>query len=109
MAEAVTAEQQAPATTEPQFKVKVKKPRQRSCNENDASANQPAKSKVCCGHLKRWYDYPADAEAAVRKFLEELGWKFSVGRKPEVYRCEICKTLYVPDAAELPRSYTHRF
>jgi len=71
-------------------KIKVKKPRQRACDEKDE------KGKVCCGHLKRWYEYPKDIEAII-------------GRNAEVYRCEFCKTLYRPDPSELPRSYTHRY
>src|SRR5215469_10059920 len=46
----------APAATAPEppkeQKIKVRKPRQRSCDEKDA------KGKLCAGHLKRWYDYP---------------------------------------------------
>lgn len=71
-------------------KIKVKKLRQRACDEKDA------KGKVCCGHLKRWYDYPREVQA-------------QVGERAEIYRCENCKTLYKPDAAEMPRSYTHRY
>lgn len=90
-------EAQAPATAAPveqiqpaEQKLKVKKPRQRACDEKDA------KGKVCCGHLKRWYDYPADIEARV-------------GKHAELYRCENCQTLYLPDKGELPRSFTHRY
>jgi hypothetical protein len=79
-------EEQKPAP--PKFK--VKKPRQRACDEKDE------KGKVCCGHLKRWYEYPPDVEAVV-------------GRKAELYRCENCKTLYTPDVNEMPRSFTHRY
>ena len=46
-----TAEKPAP------HKVKVRKPKQRSCDERDA------KGKICAGHLKHWYDYPRDVEA----------------------------------------------
>jgi len=73
-----------------QPRIKVKKLRQRACNEKDE------KGKVCCGHLKRWYEYPKEIEAIV-------------GPNAEIYRCENCKTLYRPDPGELPRSYTHRF
>jgi hypothetical protein len=73
-----------------QPKIKMKKLRQRACDEKDD------KGKVCCGHLKRWYDYPKEMEALV-------------GPGAEIYRCENCKVLYQPDPAELPRSYTHRF
>jgi hypothetical protein len=80
------AEQTAPALT----KVKVRKHRQRSCDEKDA------KGKLCAGHLKRWYDYP--------KEIEHL-----VGPKAEIYRCEFCKTLYRPDPEQLPHSFTLRY
>ena len=71
-------------------KVKVRKPRQRACDEKDE------KGKVCCGHLKRWYDYPAEVSGRV-------------GKNVELYRCENCKTLYKPNPAEVPRSYTQRY
>ncbi len=71
-------------------KVKTKKLRQRACDEKDE------KGKVCCGHLKRWYDYPAEIEALI-------------GKKAEIYRCEFCRTLYQPDLSEMPRSYTLRY
>jgi hypothetical protein len=80
------SEQAAPALT----KVKVRKHRQRSCDEKDA------KGKLCAGHLKRWYDYP--------KEIEHL-----VGPKAEIYRCEFCKTLYRPDPEQLPHSFTLRY
>ena len=81
----------APEATEPaQPKIKVRKPKQRACDEKDAKGN------VCCGHLKHWYDYPKEVEAVA-------------GKRAEVYRCENCKTLYEPDPGELPRSYTQRF
>jgi hypothetical protein len=71
-------------------KIKVKKRTQRACDEKDE------KGKVCCGHLKRWYDYPKEIEAIL-------------GPKAEVYRCEFCKTLYKPDLSEAPHSYTLRY
>lgn len=71
-------------------KIKVKKATQRSCDELDA------KGKLCCGHLKRWYDYPKEIEALV-------------GRKAEIYRCEFCKTPYKPDLSRPPHSYTLRY
>jgi hypothetical protein len=83
---ASVAEQTAPALT----KVKVRKHRQRSCDEKDA------KGKLCAGHLKRWYDYP--------KEIEHL-----VGPKAEIYRCEFCRTLYRPDPEQLPHSFTLRY
>jgi len=85
-AAASMAEQTGPALT----KVKVRKHRQRSCDEKDA------KGKLCAGHLKRWYDYP--------KEIEHL-----VGPKAEIYRCEFCKTLYRPDPEQLPHSFTLRY
>jgi hypothetical protein len=83
---AVTAEVTAPAAP----KIKPKKATQRACDEKDA------KGKVCCGHLKRWYDYPKEIEALV-------------GPKAEIYRCEFCKTLYKPDLSQSPHSYTLRY
>ena len=79
-------EESQPTTT----KIKIRKPKQRACDEKDD------KGKVCCGHLKRWYDYPKDVEALV-------------GKNAEIYRCENCKTLYKPDPGEMPRSYTQRY
>jgi hypothetical protein len=71
-------------------KLKTCKPRQRACDEKDA------KGKLCAGHLKRWYDYPKEIEALI-------------GPKAEIYRCEFCKTLYRPDPAQQPHSYTLRY
>ena len=71
-------------------KIKTRKLRQRACDEKDA------KGKVCCGHLKRWYDYPKDIEAIA-------------GKGAEIYRCENCRTLFQPNPAELPRSFVSRF
>ena len=71
-------------------KIKVRKPRQRSCDEKDA------KGKLCAGHLKRWYDYPKEVQA-------------KIGKDAEIYRCEFCKTLYKPDPKQLPHSYTLRY
>jgi hypothetical protein len=68
-------------------KLKVRKPKQRSCDEKDA------KGKLCGGHLKRWYDYPRDVETRI-------------GKDAEIYRCEFCKTLYKPDPKQLPHSFT---
>ena len=61
----------------PNHKVKIKKPGQRACNEKDE------KGKFCGGHLKRWF-YSTDA------LEQECGCI-------QVYRCEICKTLYLPN------------
>jgi hypothetical protein len=81
-----TAEQQAAAPPV----IKTRKPKQRACDEKDA------KAKLCNGHLKRWYDYPDDIKALI-------------GPQAEIYRCEFCKTLYRPDPAQQPHSYTLRF
>jgi hypothetical protein len=89
-----TAASQAPAAAtavEPAApKVKIRKHKQRSCDERDA------KGKVCAGHLKRWYDYPPEIAALI-------------GPKSEIYRCEFCKTLYRPDPEQLPNSFTLRY
>jgi len=71
-------------------KVKRRLIRQRACNEKDD------KGKLCAGHLKRWYF-----------FGEEVAQKF--GRDAEIYRCERCKTLYLPNPDEPPRSGTLRW
>jgi hypothetical protein len=68
-------------------KVKQRLLRQRACNEKDA------KGKICAGHLKRWYF-----------FGEEVRRRF--GPQAEIYRCEHCKTLYLPNPDEKPRSGT---
>lgn len=71
-------------------KIKVRKPKQRACDEKNE------KGKLCGGHLKRWYDYPPEVAAVI-------------GTQAEIYRCEFCKTLYHPDPAQLPNSYTVRY
>lgn len=68
-------------------KVKRRLLRQRACNEKDS------KGKLCAGHLKRWYF-----------FGEEIKRRF--GEEAEIYRCERCKTLYLPNPEEEPRSGT---
>jgi hypothetical protein len=79
------------AETAPQeIKIKVRKPKQRSCDEKDA------KGKLCAGHLKRWYDYPKDVQD-------------KIGREAEIYRCEFCQTLYRPDPKQMPHSFTLRY
>jgi hypothetical protein len=85
-ATAVATEPEAPAPP----KVKAKKATQRACDEKDA------KGKLCCGHLKRWYDYPKEIEALV-------------GKQAEIYRCEFCQTIYKPDRSKTPHSYTLRY
>jgi len=66
-------------------KVKTKKVGQRSCNEKDA------KGKFCGGHLKRWF-YSSDVVEQACGDAEKA-W----GPDAEVYRCEHCKTLYLPN------------
>jgi hypothetical protein len=62
-------------------KVKRRTLRMRACDETNE------KGKHCTGHLKRFFHAPA-----------ELGG--------EVYRCERCKTLYLPNATEPARTLT---
>jgi hypothetical protein len=69
-------------------KVKRRIPRMRACSEKDA------KGKLCAGHLKRWYF-----------FGDEVKQKCG-GPNAEIYRCEHCKTLYLPAAEEEPRTGT---
>ena len=72
----------------PNHKVKYKKPLQRACNEKDE------KGKFCGGHLKRWF-YMADI---LERACGDVRQAF--GDNGEVYRCEHCKTLYLPNADE---------
>jgi hypothetical protein len=107
MAEETTSQNVAPAAPSPappaaaaapaatvsaptEQKIKVRKPRQRACDEKDA------KGKLCGGHLKRWYDYPMEVVA-------------KIGKDAEIYRCEFCKTLYKPDPKQMPHSFTLRY
>ena len=71
-------------------KVKRRIRAMRACNEKDE------KGKLCCGHLKRWYG-----------FGDEVKQKY--GEDPELYRCERCKTLYVPAEGEPARTRTLSF
>ncbi len=66
-------------------KLRRRAPRMRACSLKDA------KGKLCAGHLKRWYF-----------FGEEITAKF--GAQAEVYRCEKCKTVYLPSEEETPRT-----
>ncbi len=66
-------------------KVKIKKPLQRACNEKDE------KGKFCGGHLKRWY-YASDTVEKACGDVEQ-----AYGPDAEVYRCEHCRTLYLPN------------
>ena len=68
----------------PHHKVRLKKPLQRSCNVKDD------KGKICGGHLKRWF-YMADS---VEQQCGDVAKAW--GPNAEVYRCEFCKTLYLP-------------
>jgi hypothetical protein len=72
----------------PNHKVKIKKAGQRACNEKNE------KGKFCGGHLKRW-SYSQDViEQACGD--AEKAW----GPNAEVYRCEHCRTLYLPSPDE---------
>ena len=68
----------------PHHKLKVKKLLQRSCNEKDE------KGKICAGRLKRWF-YAADILEHACGDVEQ-----AFGNGAEIYRCEHCKTLYLP-------------
>lgn len=86
----VAAPAAAAVDAPPEIKIKVRKPKQRACDEKNA------KGKLCAGHLKRWYDYPKEIEAII-------------GKNAEIYRCEFCKTLYRPDPEQMPHSFTLRY
>jgi hypothetical protein len=75
------------ATLSDGTKVKRRIPRQRACNEKNE------KGKLCAGHLKRWFF-----------FGDELKQQF--GASAEIYRCEHCRTLYLPNPDEPSRSGT---
>jgi hypothetical protein len=66
--------------------VKQRLLRMRACNEKDA------KGKICAGHLKRWF-----------RFGAEVAERF--GSNAEIYRCEKCRTLYLPHPED-PRTGT---
>jgi hypothetical protein len=68
-------------------KVKIRLPRMRACGEQDE------KGKICAGHLKRWFFYGSEVK---QKFGEDA----------EIYRCERCRTLYLPNPEEQPRTGT---
>lgn len=67
--------------------VKVRIPRMRACDEKND------KGKPCHGHLKRWYH-----------LTDEAAQKF--GPHAEIYRCEHCRTLYLPNPEEQARTRT---
>ena len=69
----------------PNHKVKIKKAGQRACNEKNE------KGKFCGGHLKRWFYTTDVVEQACGD--AEKAW----GPDAEIYRCEHCKTLYLPN------------
>jgi hypothetical protein len=73
----------------PNHKVKIKKLGQRACNEKDV------KGKFCGGHLKRWF-YGADVLEQECGCIEKE-W----GPDREVYRCEFCRTLYLPNPEDV--------
>ncbi len=79
------AREDVAATLSDGTKVKVRLPRMRACNEKDG------KGKLCAGHLKRWYFFGDEVKALY-------------GAHAEIYRCEHCRTLYLPNPAEPPRS-----
>ena len=68
-------------------KVKRRSLRMRACDEKDE------KGRLCAGHLKRWYF-----------FGDEVREKF--GSDAEIYRCQGCQTLYLPNPEEDRRSGT---
>jgi len=72
----------------PKHKIKYKKPFQRACNEKDE------KGKLCGGHLKRWF-YMADVREQACGDVRQ-----AFGDKAEIYRCEHCRTLYLPNPEE---------
>jgi len=81
----IAADSSHTPTQLPHHKVKVKKSGQRACNEKDD------KGKFCGGHLKRWF-YVTDVTERACGDVEKA-W----GCDAEVYRCEYCKTLYLPN------------
>ena len=75
------------ATLSDGTKVKRRIPRMRACDERND------KGKLCHGHLKRWYTPSPEVQQ-------------QFGKGVEVYRCEHCKTLYLPNPQEAPRTRT---
>jgi hypothetical protein len=81
----VTPRADVVATLSDGTNVKVRLPKMRACNEKDA------KGKLCAGHLKRWYFFGDEVKA-------------KYGAEAEIYRCEHCRTLYLPNPEEPSRS-----
>jgi hypothetical protein len=73
------------ATLSDGTKVKVRLLKMRAGNDKDE------KGKLCAGHLKRWYFFGGEV-------------KEKYGAGAEIYRCERCHTLYLPNPGEPPRS-----
>jgi hypothetical protein len=69
------------------LKVKRRVPRMRACDEKND------KGKLCAGHLKRYFDLSPEVAEELRG-------------EAELYRCERCGTVYLPNAAEAPRTGT---
>jgi hypothetical protein len=70
--------------------VKTRLRRMRACNETAANG------KLCLGHLKSWYGFGPE-------------WEAQYGRAAELYRCERCQTVYLPNPEEKPRTGTLAF
>ena len=71
-------------------KIKRRVPRQRACNNSGKNNN------ICRGHLKRWYDFGVNLSQHLEGTVE-------------VYRCERCQTLYLPNSEEVSRTGTLAF
>ena len=76
------------ATLEDGTKIKYRVPRQRACN------NPGKNNNICRGHLKRWYEFGTEVSQHLK------------GATGEVYRCERCQTLYLPNVEEVARTGT---
>jgi len=57
----------------------------RACDEKDE------KGEICSGHLKRWFHHSSQMQ---QRFGDEI------------YRCERCHTIYLPNSQEIPRTGT---
>ena len=75
------------ATLPSGIKVKRRMLRMRACTERDA------KGKFCRGHIKRWFQPSTE--------ITQL-----YGKSAEIYRCERCHTVYLPNPEETPRTQT---